>query len=639
MPEKEAIVYLSRTFAEEHDLDVSAITVHFGAWKREVKLSIDPDLPPDQIGLADGMMKKLTVPSHLPYDVRIDKNGLHIGPVIGFIASQSREWITPEKLNHHIQRLSDYENIRGLIFLCSVDDIDLKTRTIRGYYYDPAGPDGPQWVEGRFPYPGAFYKRVRIDQQVYDDLTKVISPDRVFNRNFFYKLRFWNIMSRIPDVREHLPYTEELADIRQLDRFLGEYRSVFLKPSRGLHGRGIVHVKKKRDRYLVSFREGMTASILTKRQVVDLLNQLKDRKTYLIQQAVQMKYGKSPVDFRVYMQKDSRQQWTCKGMVARIAKAGSIVTNLGYLDRLMYPDEAIQKVYQLNHDEAKSLERHIREVCCNVCNTLDRLSVGLYGDVAIDLTVDRNRKVWILEINKKYGCKFLELLGDTHLLREILTGPLKYARALAGFPDGEEFSEDRSTSVIAVSGQDSRMLDQILVSESDNSAEAPAIADKGKDDLSVEPSANLENPSDLASEKKQPVSVDPQKGDPPNTKPRPVAARSGNSLSNRPRSEESRAVYPLRHLRRSGSNVRGVDVRAAMRLHRKDYKNNQKMPSYHQPDKPRPLGSGGPLSGQPRRSEKTENVNSRSTLRHNPNPAPPLIIHESVWALGGRSGY
>ncbi|WP_212773352.1 YheC/YheD family protein [Polycladomyces abyssicola] len=193
--------------------------------------------------------------------------------------------------------------------------------------------------------------------------------------------------------------------------------------------------QKKRDRYRVSFREGKTASILTKRQVVDLLNQLKDRKTYLIQQAVQMKYGKSPVDFRVYMQKDSRQQWTCKGMVARIAKAGSIVTNLGYLDRLMYPDEAIQKVYQLNHDEAKSLERQIREVCCNVCNTLDRLSVGLYGDVAIDPTVDRNRKVWILEINKKYGCKFLELLGDTHLLREILTGPLKYAKALAGFPD------------------------------------------------------------------------------------------------------------------------------------------------------------------------------------------------------------
>jgi hypothetical protein len=366
MPEKEAIVYLSRPFAEEHDLDVSAITVHFGAWNRKVKLAIDPDLPPDQIGLSDGMMKNLTVPSHLPYDVRIDENGLHIGPVIGFIVSQSREQITPEKLNCHTRRLSDYENIRGLIFLCAVDDIDQKTRTIKGQYYDPDGPDGPQWVKGRFPYPGAFYKRIRIQQSVYDDLTKMIGPDRVFNRYYFYKLRFWNLMSRIPDAREHLPYTEELADIRQLNRFLEEYGSVFLKPSHGSQGHGILHVEKPGDRYRFSFRGRKTSCMLTERQAVNLLNRLKDRKTYLIQQAVQMKYGKSPVDFRAYMQKDSRQQWTCKGMVARIAKSGSIVTNLRFLDRLMYPDEAIREVFQINHDEAKILERHIHEVCSDI---------------------------------------------------------------------------------------------------------------------------------------------------------------------------------------------------------------------------------------------------------------------------------
>jgi hypothetical protein len=369
------------------------------------------------------------------------------------------------------------------------------------------------------------------------------------------------------------------------------------------------------------------------------LNRLKDRKTYLIQQAVQMKYRRRPVDFRMYMQKDSRQQWICKGMVARIAKAGSIVTNLRYLDRLMYPDEAIQKVFHLNHDEAKNLERHIREVCCNVCNTLDRLSVGLYGDVAIDLTVDRNRKIWILEINKKYGCKSLELLGNTHLLRDILTGPLKYAKALAGFPDGEDFMKDRLTSA-AISDEDSRMLDQIHAPESDNTVEDPSFADKGKDGLSVELSAKLENSSDLASEKKQPVSVALQKGDPPNSqrrqsrhqpdKPRSVVERSGNPLLKRPRqSEESRTVNPLRHLRRPGPNVLAMEVRASMRLHRGDHKNSQRSQSRHQYI-PRldAVGSGGPLTSRPRRSEESRTVNS-----------PPLIVHKSVWALGGRSGY
>jgi hypothetical protein len=208
--------------------------------------------------------------------------------------------------------------------------------------------------------------------------------------------------------------------------------------------------------------------------------------------------------------------------------------------------------------------------------------MGLYGDVAIDLTVDRNRKVWILEINKKYSRKSLRRLGATHLLREILTGPLEYAKALAGFPDGEDLLKDRSSSA-AVLDEDSRILDRTLASESDNSAETPSFADKGKDGLSVEPSAKLENPSDLASEKKQPISVDLQKGDSPN---------------------------------------------------------NQRSQSGHQPDKPRSVAvrSGILLSGRTRRSEESQTVNSRSTLRHDPYPSPPLIIHESIWAPGGKPG-
>ncbi|MFC4077087.1 YheC/YheD family endospore coat-associated protein [Salinithrix halophila] len=429
-------VRLHPRFIHQHNLTAPTTTVHFGAWNREMRIQPDPGLAMDHLGLPLSFKDRFTIPAHLPYEVRIHDREIHIGPVIGYIAFRNREGMTPQKLNRFIRRLSGYETIQGLIYLCSADSINTATRTIKGYYYDPSRPPGlSRWVKGVFPYPGSVYKRIRIPNATYVDLVKVIGEHRIFNHHFFHKLDLWKIMQRDPEAKKHLPHTEELnGRIQQLDRFLTHFgNSAYLKPAMGSQGWGVIHVKKIADKYRFLLRGQNKTSVLPKEQAIQLLNRLRNQKTYLIQQAVEMKHGDRRVDFRAYMQKNSQEQWICKGMIARFAKKGSVITNLANLEKLQYARKALSQIYQLNLEQAGVLERQVGKVCCEVCGALDRVYQGHYGDVAIDLVIDRNKNVWILEINKKYSWYSLHRMRDTKIMGEIMSGPFRYAKALAGF--------------------------------------------------------------------------------------------------------------------------------------------------------------------------------------------------------------
>ncbi|MDF2964309.1 MAG: hypothetical protein K0S39_6044, partial [Paenibacillus sp.] len=332
-----------------------SLTLHFGAWKTEVNVELREELPEDIMVLSSYLITHFKMPDTLPYEMYVDGTHLHIGPVIAFLVSNKD--LTPCSLNEYRGYFRNYETIKGLIYMCSVDGINPGNKTIEGYCYNPqADGDIAPWVKGIFPYPGVVYRRIGINKnRLYDDL--MVQTDRkIFNPYFLNKWELWESLHSNP-LRDHLPHTQLLDNPQTLKEMLALYGSVYLKPAIGSMGQGIVKLEKTPTGFLFINRSKAKTFITNESKAWDFLRQMRKNRKYLIQQSVAMTYQNKNVDFRVIMQKDGSEQWTCSGTIARYSKDGRFYTN--DVSSISLGKDALQAVFQLNDEEAGRKEEEI----------------------------------------------------------------------------------------------------------------------------------------------------------------------------------------------------------------------------------------------------------------------------------------
>lgn len=424
------LILMTKSDLEKHQIDSDKLYVHFGNLKKEIRVVVDEKLQENSIGLPEDLFSPLTVPATIPYEIKIDGEHLFIGPVIAFIPYSSIKSITPQMLDIQKERFTEYEKIKGLIFICATDSINIKTKTIEGYYFNPnSSGNSSQWVYGVFPYPNSVFKRKSLPKNVYEDLVDQIG-DTIFNSTFD-KWSFWNIISTDENTQKLLPYTEHFMGYKQLVKFLEKFQSVYLKPQSGSLGKGIVMVQKSGERLVFIDhlkRETVTTGFF---QADDYLKKF-HRSKYIIQQGVPTKYNEKNVDFRIYLQKDKTTKWKVQGLLGRVAKTGSIITNIRHTTQILEGQEIITKMFNLSEKEANSLIEKISFASIQVCEIFEASGKKI-GDVALDLIVDQNLNVWILEMNKAYAYKSLKNSKFDYILKRVKPTPFEYAKVLAGF--------------------------------------------------------------------------------------------------------------------------------------------------------------------------------------------------------------
>jgi hypothetical protein len=402
------------------------VTLYFGALRKEMRIQWDRKLPANTIGLSPGLFSTFQIPTGLPYEVVIKGTEINIGPVIAIMLPKM---ISPKWLSYHLRY---YSRIKGLIYVFTVKDIDTKTHTIRGYYYDP-GPRNrhARWTIKRLPYPSAIYRRV-FCRDIPQDLLKRVSG-KVFNSRTFNKWELWEWLSQDPSLREHLPYTAKLTKIKDLDIILDTFGSVYLKRIESQQATGMFMVWKSEQGYHFVDRDRNETFISTP-EAFEFIENLRCQ-DYIIQQAVPMRSEGRLVDFRVIMQKDRSQQWTCSGILARFGAKDSISTNFREAGQLKLGKAALEQVFQLTEQEAVDIEQKMKEICLQACSKIDQF--GLFGDVGFDVVVDPNRKIWILEINKCHDLQMpIYVPGNYPMFRQVMTKPIEFAKSLAGFYKG-----------------------------------------------------------------------------------------------------------------------------------------------------------------------------------------------------------
>jgi hypothetical protein len=414
-------VYISNDLAESSSIK-EKMKLQFGGLIQEVTVKIHDELPINTIAVSERILKPYNIPTNLPYEVVIDKDKIKVGPVIGIMVSITRFF------NHleSIGRTMDYERIKGLLFIFGPKDVDLEERTISGYYYNPSGETRKtKWIEGTFPLPDVVYnRRKKLSKELYNYLTEYGIP--FFNSHYLNKWQQFEVFSENPKLNSFLPETRKLTEpsIREM---LDKYDEIYVKPTSKANGDGIRLIEKKENGYVLIENNAKSKYFSTINSLYKAIN----RKNYIIQPSVAFKSENRNHDFRVILQKDGSKKWRFTGFKCRVSIENSIITNFKNKDIVLPGLDALGSIYQLSPDQAREKEKELFQLCKSLAKAIEKKGVHL-GDVAFDIIIDSNLKLWVLEIQIRYGV-FDKKDVSPEFFRKFMVTPLYYAKALAGF--------------------------------------------------------------------------------------------------------------------------------------------------------------------------------------------------------------
>jgi len=417
-------VYLPKEFKPSSFTKISA-----GLKECNIQAFTDTTLNSNNIKISKDLINNLSIPQDLQYQIQCNGNTIKLGPVIGLLLNRKNAGIK-KHLKEYLPYTSLSNKTGGLLYVFSLEGINFKDRVIQGFFFNTGTSN---WEKATFPFPQSIFRRIRLSIKTIKKLQSATSG-RMFNNNFFSKWKFWKTACKYPQLVEYLPFTKLLKSISDIDDMFKSYDTLLLKPAGGSLGRGLVRVEKNKNQYVFKHKDPNKPVLtyskeLASRYISDIK---KHYSKYIIQQCVNLlKFEDRYSGFRVIMQKDNTLKWQCTGIVVSMGEPGGICSN--YSESIYFSfEEFFSKYITLSEVEVSQKKHEIIVLCKNVCDVLD-LEMGNYGDVGIDIGIDKSLKPWIFEVNEMHYHVTPFLIKDYKTYLNVKKNPIKYAISLSGF--------------------------------------------------------------------------------------------------------------------------------------------------------------------------------------------------------------
>lgn len=289
------------------------------------------------------------------------------------------------------------------IAVISPDLIHLESRTIHGYVKEQG-----KWKQVQLPLPDAIYNRItsrRIEQtasvQKKLDQLKNFYRVPIFNERFLNKHQVHQLLINDEYIRHLLPETH-LYSQQTLKKMVQKHPILYLKPTNGSLGGGIIRLSNKDGNWVVQFATQMGtstkyASSLT--EVHRMLAPKLKKNVYIIQQGLSLaKYHGRQLDFRILVQKSRTGEWAVTSSIARIAGDQQIVSNVAKGGSLRRIKDILS---ELDNVPTKPSTSTIRNTALTVARSFEKQVEGHYAELGIDLALDEHGRIWLIEINSK----------------------------------------------------------------------------------------------------------------------------------------------------------------------------------------------------------------------------------------------
>jgi len=332
------------------------------------------------------------------------------------------------------QRMTTAGQKLGLdVFVFTPRDVNYKTNRINAQFYDTATK---KWSKRWTPFPNLIYDRCRIQKSSrFDELRRFrqqYGHMTFLNRPLRNKWTVHRTLSRDKRFAGNLPSSRMYESFADLNMMLRKHSVIYLKPINGTGGRGILRIERVgNDKVLLQGRDQQRRIVASQRistsELADKLSswRLKENR-YLVQQGIPIKLPNGRVhDYRMLVQKDGEGNWRVTGCAGRIGAQNSVTSNLHGGGHAATMDTLLKRWIK-NESKIDSVKQDAEHFGVQVAQHLEQ-SYGRLCELALDLAIDKQGRVWLLEVNPKPAREVFMEAGDTKTYHRAITRPLEYA--------------------------------------------------------------------------------------------------------------------------------------------------------------------------------------------------------------------
>lgn len=411
------------------------IELHVGQLKRLFKVVISNNIKDNQILLHPTIIKQLCLTSEHDYGIRIINNVIYLGPVVGIMADIYNEngKIFGGQTLFIKQLLTAGREIGELCFAFSPLSINWNRNTINGYTYVKNS-----WKKAVFPLPDVVYPRTRGFSPVKMSIRQKLNAQgvKLFNPVLVGKWNTYKILCKNQSLSDYLPDTRLFNKFSLIDTMTRSYQAVYLKPVNGSQGRNIIRVERYKNRgYYYQFevnKHTVKGSAQSLEQLQSVLKPVIGNRTYIIQRQIKLLRDKDRiVDLRILVQKDHTGEWVITGIAGRVGKEGSITTNISAGGNGCRLDKLLCSNFTDNQQQ-QNIKALVEYIALESAKSLEA-SIGLSGEMGVDIGIDRWGKPWFIEANLRPARHIFNILNDRATRLKSVERPMLYCRFLSDF--------------------------------------------------------------------------------------------------------------------------------------------------------------------------------------------------------------
>lgn len=383
---------------------------------------------------------------------------LWLGPVIGiFTGGLSKpESLFGSQTDYFTNLIRFAWRYRAIGYVFTPGGISWERRIVTGYY--PVG-DGTQWASRLFPLPNVVYDRVasrtsEARTSVRRAKARLLTTPALhyFNQRFLSKWEVHRALQTVPETAAAIPETHIYRRGKDLRHMLKRHGVIFLKPSGGSLGRGIIKVSGTERGYRVEYARGgrrylkrvRSAATLTR-----LIAGLRYKGQYLMQEGLRLaRIGGRTFDIRILIQRTTGGRWVRSKCYARVAQPRMLVANIAQGAMGVPLETALTQA--LPSGLVKAAAERVKHLGERLPVVLEETLGQSFGELGIDLGVRSDGTVWIIEVNSKPMRNQETDRGSMAVVRNAIRRPILYARYLAGFepPTGPGEEDNKASEEI-----------------------------------------------------------------------------------------------------------------------------------------------------------------------------------------------
>ncbi|QTM98603.1 hypothetical protein ERJ70_04400 [Sediminibacillus dalangtanensis] len=321
-----------------------------------------------------------------------------------------------------MNRAGEKMGMQALIF--GHQHIDRDKTHIQAFYFEKGS-----WKQGRFPIPKVIYNRIpnrKTEHHPAVIRAKSILTEQavLFNNSFFNKWEIYQYMMKDPACSFLVPETILHPSEKKIETMLKKY-NVYIKPIHGSRGEGIIKCRKLpsgelechyylEDKPQVNRYEKPTAFFQQ-----HFPNGMEG---YVAQQEIDLvQKRKSPLDFRVHVNKNHRNSWEVPLICAKFAGKGSLTTHLKRGGKVLLVEEVF------GEEDGKKIKKRLETMALLVAGIIEKNYPSTIGEIGIDFGIDKEGRVWLFEVNSKPGYGVFQHPKLQEQAETVLASPFQFA--------------------------------------------------------------------------------------------------------------------------------------------------------------------------------------------------------------------